>query len=402
MRQSRRRSPCARWPTLAGGPAPGADGLPARYGRWSRAERAGEGHPAHRERRAYVSSASPPPGRCARTGRGRRTSTPWSSGRWRSAGRASASRSTTTSGGRGRMGSGRGSRRSSRRCRWGMSASSSPSRPAAGAHNADWYLARSGDRVGALLADTDGVFDPRDYNDRLLLGLRELTRRSCTCAAADGRRGARGAGQLSPAPADRRLPDGRVVKDPDRQVQHAIELSCRRDAHSATACSSPPPDQRTARRSSRRPSEAASTTSCATPPRPRLRPPHRRPGRRPGNGATAAQGDGRVDRHPPRRVSCVPRLGGSWPSGADERHASATPAARAAPPASVLRSARTGRRGRQMAPSTNPRPATAATPSATSSRADVPAPGRGLHRGRRRRRLFQALARRSWTCWTRC
>jgi DNA invertase Pin-like site-specific DNA recombinase len=42
-------------------------------------------------------------------------------------------------------------------------------------NNADWYrLLDLAALVGALLADTDGVYDPRDYNDRLLLGLRGM------------------------------------------------------------------------------------------------------------------------------------------------------------------------------------------------------------------------------------
>ena len=42
-------------------------------------------------------------------------------------------------------------------------------------NNADWYrLLDLAALVGALLADTDGVYDPRNYNDRLLLGLRGI------------------------------------------------------------------------------------------------------------------------------------------------------------------------------------------------------------------------------------
>jgi DNA invertase Pin-like site-specific DNA recombinase len=40
-------------------------------------------------------------------------------------------------------------------------------------NNADWYaLLDLASVVGALIADADGVYDPRLYNDRLLLGLR--------------------------------------------------------------------------------------------------------------------------------------------------------------------------------------------------------------------------------------
>ncbi len=39
-------------------------------------------------------------------------------------------------------------------------------------NNADWYhLLDLASVVGALIADNEGVYDPRSYNDRLLLGL---------------------------------------------------------------------------------------------------------------------------------------------------------------------------------------------------------------------------------------
>jgi DNA invertase Pin-like site-specific DNA recombinase len=39
-------------------------------------------------------------------------------------------------------------------------------------NNADWYqLLDLATVVGTLIADTDGIYDPRHYNDRLLLGL---------------------------------------------------------------------------------------------------------------------------------------------------------------------------------------------------------------------------------------
>jgi DNA invertase Pin-like site-specific DNA recombinase len=42
-------------------------------------------------------------------------------------------------------------------------------------NNADWYtLLDLAAVMGTLLADTDGVYDPRAYNDRLLLGVRGL------------------------------------------------------------------------------------------------------------------------------------------------------------------------------------------------------------------------------------
>ena len=42
-------------------------------------------------------------------------------------------------------------------------------------NNADWYtLLDLATVVGTLIADADGVYDPRQYNDRLLLGLRGM------------------------------------------------------------------------------------------------------------------------------------------------------------------------------------------------------------------------------------
>jgi DNA invertase Pin-like site-specific DNA recombinase len=97
--------------------------------------------------------------------------------------------------------------------------------------NAAWYelldLARL---VGTLIADAEGVYDPRQYNDRLLLGLRgmlseaELHLLRLRLDAGRLRQVERGAFR-QPVPTGLvRLPDGRVVKDPDQQVQHVIEL----------------------------------------------------------------------------------------------------------------------------------------------------------------------------------
>jgi DNA invertase Pin-like site-specific DNA recombinase len=42
-------------------------------------------------------------------------------------------------------------------------------------NNADWYhLLDLAALVGTLIADIEGVYDPRTYNDRLLLGLKRL------------------------------------------------------------------------------------------------------------------------------------------------------------------------------------------------------------------------------------
>jgi DNA invertase Pin-like site-specific DNA recombinase len=98
-------------------------------------------------------------------------------------------------------------------------------------NNADWYhLLDVAALFGTLIADVEGIYDPRVYNDRLLLGLKgtmseaelHLMRQRLT------------AGRLSKVTRGEyvqhlptgliRLPDNRVVKDPDDQVRHVIEL----------------------------------------------------------------------------------------------------------------------------------------------------------------------------------
>ena len=98
-------------------------------------------------------------------------------------------------------------------------------------NNADWYrLLDLAALVGALLADTDGVYDPCDYNDRLLLGLRgmlseaELHLLQLRLQAGRQRQIAQGTYRQHLPTGLVRLPDGRVAKDPDRQIQHTIAL----------------------------------------------------------------------------------------------------------------------------------------------------------------------------------
>ncbi len=98
-------------------------------------------------------------------------------------------------------------------------------------NNADWYtLLDLATVVGTLLADSAGVFEPRDYNDRLLLGLRGMLSEAelhlLRLRLDAGRRRLVEQGtyrQLLPTGLSR-LADGRVVKEPDQQVQHALEL----------------------------------------------------------------------------------------------------------------------------------------------------------------------------------
>jgi DNA invertase Pin-like site-specific DNA recombinase len=98
-------------------------------------------------------------------------------------------------------------------------------------NNADWYtLLDLATVVGTLLADSAGVFEPRDDHDRLLLGLRGMLSEAelhlLRLRLDAGRRRLVEQGsyrQLLPTGLVR-LADGRVVKAPDQQVQHALEL----------------------------------------------------------------------------------------------------------------------------------------------------------------------------------
>lgn len=104
-------------------------------------------------------------------------------------------------------------------------------------NNADWYtLLDLATVVGTLFADTDGLFDPRDYNDRLLLGLRgmlseaELHLLRLRLDAGRMRQVEQGTYRQHLPTGLVRLPDGRVIKDPDQQVRHALELVFQRFA----------------------------------------------------------------------------------------------------------------------------------------------------------------------------
>lgn len=97
--------------------------------------------------------------------------------------------------------------------------------------NADWYtLLDLATVVGTLIADADGVYDPRDYNDRLLLGLRgilsetELHVLQLRLTAGRMRQIERGDYRQHLPTGLVRLEDGRVVKDPDLQIQRTLAL----------------------------------------------------------------------------------------------------------------------------------------------------------------------------------
>lgn len=99
-------------------------------------------------------------------------------------------------------------------------------------NNRDWYLLLDLAAVfGTLIADNDGIYDPRQYNDRLLLGLKgtmseaELHLLRQRMEAGRMNQIKRGAYRQRLPTGYVRLPDGSVVKDPDDQVRHIIELT---------------------------------------------------------------------------------------------------------------------------------------------------------------------------------
>ena len=95
----------------------------------------------------------------------------------------------------------------------------------------DWHqLIELCSLAGALLADADGVYDPNEYNDRLLLGLKgtmsEVELHLIRQRMASGRLAKAGRGELAvPLPAGyARRSSGEVALDPDEQVQAVIRL----------------------------------------------------------------------------------------------------------------------------------------------------------------------------------
>ena len=96
----------------------------------------------------------------------------------------------------------------------------------------DWHQLLEGCGLfGTLRGDLDGLYDPSDYNDRLLLGLKG------TMSAAElhvlkprllaGKRAKAERGELGmPVPMGYvRRPAGEIIKDPDAQVQATLQLS---------------------------------------------------------------------------------------------------------------------------------------------------------------------------------
>ena len=99
----------------------------------------------------------------------------------------------------------------------------------------DWHtLLEFCSVVGALLIDADGVYDPRDPNDRLLLGMKgqisemELANFRARAQAALAQKAKRGELIQRVAVGYTRTPDGRLEKSPDVRVREAIELVFRK------------------------------------------------------------------------------------------------------------------------------------------------------------------------------
>jgi excisionase family DNA binding protein len=95
----------------------------------------------------------------------------------------------------------------------------------------DWHtLLEFCGLIGTLIADEDGVYDPRDPNDRLLLGMKgtmsemELSLFRQRSLAALKQKARRGELFLTVAVGYRKAHRDRIEKDPDRRVREAIAL----------------------------------------------------------------------------------------------------------------------------------------------------------------------------------
>ena len=97
--------------------------------------------------------------------------------------------------------------------------------------NADWHrLLEVCALFSTLLADADGIYDPSQYNDRLLLGLKgtmsEAELHLLKQRMYQGKLNKARRGELAvPVPLGYvRRPSGEVTFDPDEQVQHVVRL----------------------------------------------------------------------------------------------------------------------------------------------------------------------------------
>src|ERR1700736_3356323 len=95
----------------------------------------------------------------------------------------------------------------------------------------DWYhLLELCAVFGTLLADQDGIYDPNDANDRLLLGLKgtmsevELTTMRNRLERGKLHKAERGELILTVPCGYLKLPHGEVILDPDEQVRATVQL----------------------------------------------------------------------------------------------------------------------------------------------------------------------------------
>lgn len=95
----------------------------------------------------------------------------------------------------------------------------------------DWHqLLEICGRFGTLIGDLDGIYDPTDDNDRLLLGLKgtlsEAELHVLKQRMLAGKRAKAARGELGiPVPMGSvRRPSGEVIRDPDQQAQATIAL----------------------------------------------------------------------------------------------------------------------------------------------------------------------------------
>lgn len=109
-------------------------------------------------------------------------------------------------------------------------------------NNSDWYALLDVAAVrGTLIADSNGVYDPSDHNDRLLLGLRGMMSEAevhlfkLRLEAGRLRKVEQGTYRQSLPTGLARLEDGRVVKNPDVHVRRTIELVFERFEELGTA-----------------------------------------------------------------------------------------------------------------------------------------------------------------------
>lgn len=98
-------------------------------------------------------------------------------------------------------------------------------------NNADWYpLLQLADIFGVLIADNDAIYDPKDFNDRMVLGLKgtmsELELHLIRQRLDTGRMNKiMRADYRQPLPTGLvRERDGKVYQDPDEQIRHTIQL----------------------------------------------------------------------------------------------------------------------------------------------------------------------------------